>query len=169
MQDWKSNEALFTHDVQVVPNNAKANYNLGVILMNKGESDKLVNPNLIHEAKSYFDRTLQIDPNFANAYINMAYSEFILGNFNSSIAYAKDLLILYPNDARAHELMGNSYHALKRHPEAINSYLKALNGGLILKEKSFSKFSASYKNTRNDKQAQQILLMRSRYYPKSNN
>ena len=75
--NWKSNERLYLHDVQVVPNSTKAMSNAGKILQDLGR-----HPAAIEK----FKRAIAIDPSFRMPYINWAYSLSALGQDHEAIA-----------------------------------------------------------------------------------
>lgn len=111
-------------EIKANPNNAQNYFNLGVINMDKGNDEK---------AKEYFEKATQVDPNYKNAYTNLAllivrpekeYIEIINNNLGSSAKekglykeYTEKRKALYikaiPYLEKAFELDKNDYDAAR--------------------------------------------------------
>ncbi|MGB3453195.1 MAG: tetratricopeptide repeat protein [Moheibacter sp.] len=111
-------------EIKANPNNAQNYFNLGVINMDKGNDEK---------AKEYFEKATQVDPNYKNAYTNLAllivrpekeYIEIINNNLGSSAKekglykeYSEKRKALYikaiPYLEKAFELDKNDYDAAR--------------------------------------------------------
>ena len=75
------------------PNNAELRYNLGVISGESGE---------IEEAKAYYNKAIELDPKYVNAYINMA--ALVLGTEEALIEEMNGLGSSKADDKRYDEL-----------------------------------------------------------------
>jgi tetratricopeptide (TPR) repeat protein len=68
--DWKSEERLYLHDVQVVPGSAKALNNAGKTLQDLGRHSAAI---------AKFEEAIEVDPTYPTPSINWAYSLSALG------------------------------------------------------------------------------------------
>jgi Tfp pilus assembly protein PilF len=74
--DWRSEERLYLHDVQVVPGSAKALNNAGKILQDMGRHPAAI---------PKFKEAIEVDPTYPTPYINWAYSLSALGREEQAI------------------------------------------------------------------------------------
>jgi type IV pilus biogenesis/stability protein PilW len=76
----------------------------------------------------YFEKALQIDPNFAEAYNNMGVAYEKSGRFNDAIGYYKMASSnpMYQSPEKAYDNLGRAYYRLGRYDEAIEAYKGAL-------------------------------------------
>ena len=81
--DWRSEERLYLHDVQVVPKSAKALNNAGTVLQNLGRH---------REALGAFEKAAEIYPGYGMLPINRAYSLQALGRLDEAILVLEDEL-----------------------------------------------------------------------------
>jgi len=81
--DWRSEERLYLHDVQLVPKSAKALNNAGMVLQNMGRH---------REALEALDRAAEIDPGYGMPFINRAYSLQALGRLDEAILVLENQL-----------------------------------------------------------------------------
>lgn len=97
----------------MAPDNVDLQYNLGVISMDSGDSVA---------AKKYYDRAIEIDPTYANAYINMA--ALVLGKEVKLIEEMNGLGTSSADDKRYEELTKERQNIYR---EAIPYLEKVLN------------------------------------------
>jgi tetratricopeptide (TPR) repeat protein len=99
--DWKDNETLFLHDVNVCPNSAKTNKAAGEVLIRKArvlpENDpkRLV---LLKEAIIYLKKSQSIHPRFTDAYLDCATAYFLMSNYEDSEAMWRKAKEISPNN-----------------------------------------------------------------------
>ncbi|WP_207429025.1 tetratricopeptide repeat protein [Pedobacter sp. SYSU D00535] len=104
--DWKNDFTLFTHDVITNPNSTMLNNNAGTHLFNKGhnlvgnkatlsESDKKLFGPYITKSLAFFNKAIEIHPDFINARINRALCYFYLDNLEKALVDWKAVKLLY--------------------------------------------------------------------------
>lgn len=114
----------------------------------------------IQDSMQYFQKAIEADPNFAVAYLNLAFAEpsarAFIEDVNKAAAlsgrvskgeklwilavqagangfparqgdYFETLVEAYPNDERAHNLLGTYHFGLQHYDKAIREYEKAVN------------------------------------------
>ena len=114
----------------------------------------------VQDSHQYFQSAVKTDPNFAVAYLNLAFAEPNGRAFNEDLnkavalsdkaskgeqlwilavqaganglpskqgEYFQNLVAAYPNDERAHNLLGTYYFGLQQYDNAIGEYEKAVN------------------------------------------
>ena len=88
--------------------------------------NKLVERGQYAEAIQCYDRVLEIDPNYANAWNNKGLALDNLRRYNEAIACYDRALEIDPNHATTWSNKGNTLHSLGRSAEAIACYDRAL-------------------------------------------
>ena len=91
--------------------------NLGVLLQKTRPAD---------EAIAYYQKALQINPNYAEAYNNLGNALSQIGRTDEGITYLQKALEINPNYAEAHSNLGILLEKSGRIHEAIDHYRKAL-------------------------------------------
>jgi len=85
---WVSNESLFLTDVAVSGNSAKIRNACGGVLLDKATQEK--DPNevekLCKEGVTHLNKAIEIYPNYKDAYVSRAGCQFLLKNYDASIA-----------------------------------------------------------------------------------
>ncbi len=123
--DWKDNYSLFTKDVVIVPNSARAQYNAGIAYMElSNEKVEQVNNNL-EKAKKAFENCLSLDSTYTNSYINLAVLYQKQNNYSTALQLYKKAFILEPNKADLHSNMGEVFFHLKQMDSAISHLNRA--------------------------------------------
>ena len=120
----------------LLPDDAEAQYNLGVIFQELNRLD---------EAETSYLRTLQVKPGFAEAHSNLGSTLQDMGRLNEAEASYRRALQIKPDFAEVHSNLGATLKYLGRLDEAEASYRRALqikqdyaevhsNLGITLKE-----------------------------------
>ena len=77
-------------------------------------------------AKDYFDKTLELDPQSAGAYNNRGYAKFVLGDHKGAISDYDKAIELEPQYAMVYCNRGNAKLALGYYKDAISNSAKTL-------------------------------------------
>jgi tetratricopeptide (TPR) repeat protein len=117
-EDYRSNEAIWSDTVAKLPENERAQYNLGCFLQKT--------PGRLDEAVAHFQEALRLRPDYADADCNLGASLASLGRMPEAIARYKEALRLKPGLAEAHNDLGNALSSTDRTQEAIPHYEEAL-------------------------------------------
>ncbi len=81
---------------------------------------------LYDESIEEYEKALELDPNYGDAFNMLAYAYSDMGNFEKSIEYLKKYASLHPEDANPLDSMGEIYLKMGRLDEAIAKYKEAL-------------------------------------------
>ena len=146
-------EALpaFQKTAKLLPDDAEAHFNLGVVLKNLGRLDDAVasyrralkikpdyaealnnlgnaqkDLGLLDGAVASLRRALKIKPDYAEALNNLGNAQKSLGLLNDAIANFRRALEIKPNYAEAHSNLGNAQKDLRLLDDAVASYRRAL-------------------------------------------
>ncbi len=97
--DWKNNNTLFTHDVEISQNSVLANVNVAITLMNgsDAEKDSLKRVNDLRKSIALYNKALSIHPTYDKAYLNKSLAWFRLGIFDSVMTNLDKTRTMYPN------------------------------------------------------------------------
>ena len=121
---WRSAVSLFTHAVEVIPNNWRIQVNLGLALLDEGRVD---------EGISQFQTMLLIAPTHDEALfyqalarngLGMAYER--KGEYDKAIAQYLETLRIVPQSAVANNNLGQTLRRQGRHKEAIYYFEQAV-------------------------------------------
>jgi tetratricopeptide (TPR) repeat protein len=110
-------EALYRQVLAASPHNLGALHLLGVIACQAGQ------PAL---ALDWIDRAIQIDPNFADAYINRGGALHTLGQYQAAVESYDTAIRLNPANADSHYNRGNALHALEQFQAAVENFDRAV-------------------------------------------
>jgi len=77
-------------------------------------------------AKTYYEMTLQIDPNFAAGHYNLGLTLKALGNFKDAIAAYQQAIVLNPTYAEAYQNLGVVLLKVGKLPESLAAFGKAI-------------------------------------------
>ncbi|MEI6408385.1 MAG: tetratricopeptide repeat protein [Bacteroidota bacterium] len=85
---WASNEKLFLTDVAVSGNSAKIRNACGGILLDKAakEKDEVTVKSLSEQSLAHLNKAIEIYPNYKDAYISRGGAQFLLKNYEASVA-----------------------------------------------------------------------------------
>ena len=116
--DYQSDLSIWQDTVHKAPCNARAHYNLGVALADRGQ---------VEEAIAHYQRAVEIKPDDVLAHNNLGIA--LAGSadrFDEAIAQFQQVLEIKPDFAEAHCNLGNALAGRGQVEEAIACYRKAL-------------------------------------------
>lgn len=114
--DKKGAMADYERCTALAPNDYKAHFNAGLLLMNAARFSKAIDE---------FDLCLKKQPNYFEAYINRASCHSRLGNQRAALTDYKSAHMLRRNDTKALMNLGVTYSALGEHNKGIQFILRA--------------------------------------------
>lgn len=114
---WRDSQTLWTHALQVNPQNNIARFNLGNVYFHE---------NLFDEAIEQYRMSIAIDPDYKMAYLNMGVVLDRLNRKDEAIVQLQKVLELDPDTARAHYDLGNIMVQKGQFEAAVAHYRKAL-------------------------------------------
>lgn len=142
---------VFQKVVRLMPDDAEAHFNLGVVLKGLGQADSaaasyrraatlkpdsatahfslgniLKELDQFDEAAASFRRTVELKPDFSEAHNNLGLALKELGKPDAAVASFRRALEIKPNYAGMHKNLGNALEDLGQLDEAVNSYRRAL-------------------------------------------
>lgn len=115
---WHDSDTLFSHAVEVHPDNYLAWNNLGFYRSNHGRPA---------EGMSCYQRSLEINPNYEDALNNMGFVLAGMKRHTEAIPYYERALRLKPHHVEVNNNLGNALSELGRIPEAMEHYQIALS------------------------------------------
>ncbi len=132
--DWRNSYTLYSSDMPLLYNSAKANDLYATEIMTAVNKEmakpvnvlKFVKPR-IQEAISHYERVTEIDPSYASAYNNIGviYSR-IFKKYDTAIIYFNKALKYKPDDPMTYFYLGQSYENKGEYARAIDDYNKSL-------------------------------------------
>jgi protein O-mannosyl-transferase len=93
LQYWRNSFTLFTHALEVNPNNAVAHCNLGQAFAAAGKPA---------QAREHYARALEIDPTYVSAMIRMSSYYNLHGNYDQAVDCLEPALKVRPDDPQLH-------------------------------------------------------------------
>lgn len=144
---WKDDFTLYTHDVKVSGNSAKALNAAGGSLVDAAfkEKDTQKKIKMLYQAREYLKRALKIHPGYANALLIQGNAEYFLENYDEAIKNYDLLLKKNPNFEEARKNLPIIYkQAGKYYGETKND----LNKSIIYLTKSYELDSTDYETAR---------------------
>jgi tetratricopeptide (TPR) repeat protein len=106
---------------------AKTHNNLGNAYLRKSE---VLGPphetGWLNYAVKEYHTSIRLDPNFPDAYKNLAVAYCKQGNFRQALAKIKHAIKMVPEDASCYSQLGNIYEQMGDYERAITQYRKAL-------------------------------------------
>ena len=124
---WKDDYTLFTTDVKVSSNSAKALNAAAGAIVNRYYEDNLKNKKSLLQAERYIEEALKIHPNYKNAWLIRGNIEYYLGKYVDAIDAYEKVLQLDKNNEDALKNIAFAYRdAGKYYGEKKNDLQKAL-------------------------------------------
>ena len=114
---WRNSETLFERTLALTENNSIINNNLGMFWFEKNDSLRAVN---------YFNQAIEIKPDFAEGYYNLARALQSQENYDEAIKYYQQAIHIKSDYAAAHNNLGTALQLQHRLDEAISQYRRAL-------------------------------------------
>jgi len=114
---WKNSIALWTHTLACMPENPKAQNNLGSALAVQGKWN---------DAMQHFEQALQLNPDYADAHFNLSAALARQGKLPEAIEHYERALQIKPDDAGACNNLGFVLAAQGKREQAIEYYERAL-------------------------------------------
>ena len=116
-RNWKNEETLFSAVVAATPNNPRAHFTLGMIALERGETDV---------ALERFARTLELWPQFSAAWFETGRIQADRGRFEDAANSFARAAEINPNHLDAQRMYGQALHRLGRLDEAAAALETAL-------------------------------------------
>ncbi len=117
---WRTSEVLWSHAIEVMPDNAKAHNSLGAIYGNTGR---------VKEAEVQFKEALRLRPDLTEGlhiYPNLGRSLAAQGKLAEAIPYLERARQLKPDDAGLASELGFAYLGVDRTTDAIAAFRNAV-------------------------------------------
>lgn len=99
---WASNEKLFLSDAETSTQSAKLQNAVGGVLFDKAtsEKDQQKQKDLCQQAVVHLDRAINIYPNYKDAYVSRGGANYVLKNFDASIADYRAAVKFAPDEPK---------------------------------------------------------------------
>jgi protein O-GlcNAc transferase len=107
----------FQKTAELMPNEADAHYNLGVVLKSIGQ---------LEGAVASYRRAVKIKPDYAEAHSNLGNVLKDLGQLDDAVASYRRALKIKPESAESHNSLGTALKDLGQLDEAVASYRRAI-------------------------------------------
>ena len=114
---WKNGLTLFTHGVEVAPENSLAQYNIGVVLARQGRVD---------EAIDHYERAITARPRFAAAHDNLGWALAKQGRAAAALEHYREALRIDARYVSAYNNLGNLLLEQGDVDQAVASFEKAV-------------------------------------------
>jgi protein O-GlcNAc transferase len=115
--DAESAISLIGRALQEEPQSPEMHYNLGVVLVGKGQ--------LIEAALAFTD-AVELNPGYVDAWFNLGRACKDLGCVSRAVQAFAKAASLRPQDAKVHYNLGNACAAMRALPEAIDAFTTAI-------------------------------------------
>jgi Tfp pilus assembly protein PilF len=116
--DYRSGESIWQKALDVVPNNVRAYYNLGLAMQKQGR---------LPEAIRNYNQAIKLNPDYYRAYYNLGHLMQSGGRLKEAAGYYQQVIAIKPDLADAHRNLGSAFLSMGRFDEAISEYHKALS------------------------------------------
>lgn len=114
---WNSAQSLWAQTVKDAPNSAKAHANLGTALLNRGENARSI---------PHFERTIEIDPLYSGAYLNLGAIHMASRQPEKAEKILREGLAQNPNNGPLYLNLGVLLGGLGKKQEASDAFAKAV-------------------------------------------
>ena len=117
----------FDEAISMNSSNSEAWYGKGFALENEGafERDIIKAGSYNEEAKKCLEEAIQLNPNYEDAYRELAWTESMLGNSEKGIELINKAINMDPNDAEAINVKGEIFFEMGRYSDALPFYYQA--------------------------------------------
>lgn len=135
--DWKNDETLFTHDVNVSVNSSQAHFHYGAILINKAvvEQNAEMKNGYLNSGLVELYNAVTIHPHYAAAYNELGLAhERLTQNLDSAIYYYNRAIMEGSNDAYCFIGLGEIYEQRGKKEFASYYYNKAVEANPFIPE-----------------------------------
>jgi len=113
--------------LQINPGDAKTHNNLGNAYLRKSDAqDSNFTKGWLKYAVSEYLQSLRLDPNFPDAYKNLAVAYCKQERFEQAIVRLRQAIALEPKDASCYSQLGSVFDQMGNYEQAISHYRKAL-------------------------------------------
>jgi tetratricopeptide (TPR) repeat protein len=167
--NYRTELALWTDTVAKRPENPRAHFNVGVVLLDSGRPAAAI-PHFEHalqraplhaeahnslgnawlalgrldDASAHYAKAIALRPDYARAWHNRGAALFRAGNITDAIACFERALQLAPDFAATHQALGNAYFRLNQPARAVAEYERALGLDPGLADAHYSAGSACF-------------------------
>ena len=114
---WRDTFSLWTHTLGCTDGNYLVLNTLGCLLAEKGQFEKAI---------PYFEKALEVSPNFDVTYFNLGVTFCLQRQFDKAIPYFEKALKINPNNAVMHCTLGTVLAKREQFDKAILHFKKAL-------------------------------------------
>ena len=114
---WRDTFSLWTHTLACTDGNYLVLNTLGCLLAEKGQFEKAI---------PYFEKALEVSPNFDVTYFNLGVTFCLQRQFDKAIPYFEKALKINPNNAVMHCTLGTVLAKREQFDKAILHFKKAL-------------------------------------------
>jgi Tfp pilus assembly protein PilF len=114
---WTNSETLWTHALEVMPDNYMAHNELGTIFARQGKAD---------DALQHFEAAVHLEPNFPESHNNLGLQYVTRGKIDEAVQQYRLAVGLKPDFAEAHNNLGYVLMAMDQTDQAIAHYTEAL-------------------------------------------
>lgn len=128
---------------------------IGVSLKDKG---------LLTEAMEHYDRAIELNPQYAEAYYSKGAMLYYDGQIEESIANFEKTLEFEPQDSRAYNNLGSAYGSMGKLEKAASCFEKTLELSLNDYD-AFMNLAKTYIMLKSDQQAIEVYSEALKYYP----
>ncbi|MBI2413897.1 MAG: tetratricopeptide repeat protein [Deltaproteobacteria bacterium] len=134
---WKDSVSLWSHEVAVYPDDAPIGWsNLGLAYKDSGELDKAV---------ASYEKAIEIDPNYADAYGNRGVAYLKLGRMNDALEDLSTAIRLNPESAELHGNRGVAFITTGEYEKAIGDLSESIRLSPSTAAKGYFNRGISYK------------------------
>ncbi len=126
---WKDNLTLYSNDVLLSPNSTRTQYYLGNLLVkpeswnNKDEEGKRVT---IEKALAYLRRSVEIYPEFSDAYLQMGVGYYQLKDYKNALGSYMKAYELNPGNPTTNNNIGTIYFETGEYNTSLKYFLDAV-------------------------------------------
>jgi len=142
---WQNSITLYKHTVAVTANNDILHYNLGMLLLEEGNTD---------EAIEHWSKAVRIRPDQPTIHKNLAILLSQQGDIDGAIEHYRNVLKLQPRDEAVHKTLGNLLAKLDTAEKLFN------RGNVLAKQEDLDEAITCYTRS---------LQLRPNYAPAHNN